>query len=110
MQAAVRRDMIESHDRAVYDVFGFERIPCQWTWDSGVACGIGNEVEGLSLVLQKPHVVLVLVRVKRDLLLLRTGGVHVGMAVQISALSVVVSEADTRAKCDIRRDIRHALA
>lgn len=48
--------------------------------------------------------------IKGDLLLLATGGVHVAVRVEVTALGVVVAERDTRSEYDICGYILHALA
>merc|ERR1719487_2172353 len=85
------------------------RIPRQGTWNGSVAGRVDCPVDWLGLVLDNEDVVLVLVRIKSDLLLLGARGVHVHVAVQVSALSVVVAEGNARTKRDICRDICHAL-
>ena len=47
--------------------------------------------------------------VQRDLLLLAARWVHVLMRVQVATLGIVVAEADTCAKCNVGRNIGHAL-
>lgn len=61
------------------------------------------------MVLEKPDVVVILVRVQGDLLLLATSGVHERVRVKITTLGVNVTDADTAAEHDVGRDILHAL-
>lgn len=63
----------------------------------------------LGLVLKEPKVVLVLMGIESDLLLFATGGVHEGVRVQVAALCVGVSDADTATKSDVGGHILHTL-
>ena len=71
--------------------------------------GISRRVKWLSSVLKEPNVVLVLVWVEGNLLLLGASWIHKWMGVQVSTLSVVMSDADAGAECDIGWSIAHAL-
>lgn len=64
-------------------------------------------VKRLRHVLKEPQVVLVLVWVESDLLLLTPGGVHKIVRVQVTSLSVVVSNGDSAAKYNIDWNILH---
>ena len=65
--------------------------------------------EGLSLVLQEPDVVVILVRVECDLLLLASSGVHEGVRVNVAALGVDVANRYAATKDDIGGHILHSL-
>ena len=109
VNTAVSDDMVQAEDRSVSNPFRVELVPGHWPRNGSVTGRVAGPVNRLSLVLQKEHVVLVLVGVKSDLLLLATSRVHVLMRVQVAALSVVVTKADTCAKCDIGGHISHCL-
>jgi hypothetical protein len=71
--------------------------------------GLPGDVKRLSLVLEKPYVVLILVWVKSDLLLLAASWVHEVVRMKVSALGVVMSDADPATKPNIDRNILHRL-
>jgi hypothetical protein len=110
VHAAVSDNVVQTDDRSVNNPLRVKLIPCHRSSDGGVASRIDGPVDWLCLVLNKEHIVLILVRVEGDLLLLATSGVHVLMGVKVTALSVVVAKADTCAKSDISRDISHTLS
>jgi len=68
--------VIQADDRSIDDERRVDVVPCKRSLDLFT---IGSQ--GLCLVLDKPDVVLVLVRVKGDLLLLAAGWIHVGVRV-----------------------------
>lgn len=67
------------------------------------------DIKGLGHVLEEPDVVLVLVGVECDLLLLAASGIHEVVGMQVSSLSVVVSDAHSATKSNIDWDILHSL-
>lgn len=69
-----------------------------------------NTIYGVCLVLHDPEVVLVLVRVKSDLLLLASSRVHMIVGVEITTLGVPMPNANPGAKGDVGRGISHRLA
>lgn len=109
VHATVGDDMVQTEDGSVNNPFRVELVPGHRAGNGSVAGRVAGPVDRLSLVFQKEYVVLILVGVKGDLLLLATSRVHVLVRVQVATLSVVVAEADTRAKCNIGRDISHGL-
>lgn len=103
VNTAVSKFVVESDHRAILNGTSSLVVPSKGTLNLAVGA------QGLSLVLHNEDVVLILVRVKGDLLLLTTGGVHVVVRVQVATLGVVVTEGDTRAERHISRNILHAL-
>lgn len=79
-------------------------VPSEGTVDS-ISCGI----KWLSGILEEKDVVLILVWVKSDLLLLGARWVHKWMRVQVATLSVVMSDADAGAECNVGWSVAHAL-
>lgn len=106
VQTAVGRLVVQSDSSAVLEVRKLsEAVP-----GVGSVDGKSVNIEGLSLVLEQPNVVLVLVRVESDLLLLTSSGVHQSVRVKISSLSVDVADGNTATKENIGGNILHALA
>jgi hypothetical protein len=105
VQAAVGRAVVESENSSVLDVLGLGKsVPGMGTVDR-----LAIDAEGLSLVLQEPDVVVVLVRIQSDLLLLAAGGVHERVRVKVTTLGVDMTNGDTAAHDDIGGDILHSL-
>ena len=109
VKTAVGHEVVVTDMGAILDVHRCERIPSHWSRNRGVSSGVCCPVDWLSGVLKQPNIVLILVRVQRDLLLLRSPRIHVLMGVEVSALSIVVTETDTRAESNVCRDICHSL-
>ncbi|THW59526.1 hypothetical protein D6D20_06439 [Aureobasidium pullulans] len=105
VDAAVSDDVVELEDGAIFDQGRFDAVPCP----RGRNVGTVN-VDGLSLVLEEPNVVLILMGVESDLLLLAASGVHVAVRVQVASLSVVMTDRDTAAESDICGNVLHTLA
>lgn len=106
VEAAVGGAMEEAEDAAMLDVLGLRKgVPGRGTVD-----GLAINAKGLSLVLEQPDVVVVLVRVESDLLLLAARGVHEGVGVEVATSGVDMTNANAAAHDDIGRDILHALA
>lgn len=103
VEASVSGHVVEPDGAAVNDVFGSDVIPGPWSRDLAIWS------ERLSLVLENEDVVVVLVGVKGDLLLLASAGVHVAVRVEVTSLSIVVSDRYPRAKDNIDGSITHAL-
>lgn len=98
--------MVEAEDAAIDDVvYLWQLVPCVSSVD-----WLAVNTKGLSLVLQDPNVVVVLVGVQGNLLLQASGGVHEGVRVKIATLSVDMADADSASHDDIGGDISHALA
>ena len=95
MQTAIARDVVETDEAAVDDVFGRADVPRERAGDRGIACWIDGPVDGLSLILHDPDVVLVLVWIEGNLLLLAAARVHMGVGVQIPSLCVMMAQADS---------------
>lgn len=105
VQAAMRSDVINTDDGAILDIRErSDLVPCVGAVDLHT---VG--IHGLSLVLQEPQVVLVLVGVQGDLLLLAAGGVHKGVRVEVATLGVKMADCDTAAHQDVGGHILHAL-
>lgn len=97
VEAAESRLVEQAKHGAVLDVLGLRQV----VPSVGSVDGLAVNTEGLGLVLEKPDVVLVLVRVQSNLLLLATGRVHEGVRVQVSALGVDVTNGYTATHEDI---------
>lgn len=106
VKTAVGRLVVQSDGSAVLEVRKLtEVVP-----GLGSVDGESVDIEGLSLVLDQPNVVLVLVGVESDLLLLTSSGVHQGVRVKIASLSVDVADRNAATKENISSNILHALA
>lgn len=105
VNAAGGSDMVETNDGSIFHVARVNSVPGHGSLDV-----FAVDVERLGLVLKEPDVVLILVGVQGDLLLLATGGVHVAVRVEVTTLSVVMTERNTRTESDISSDTLHALA
>lgn len=105
VDAAVGGDVIQADDGAIDQEAWVNVVPCRRSFDL-----FAIYAEWLSLVLDDPNVVFVLVRVESDLLLVAAGRVHVAVRVQVAALSVVVAQRDTASESHIGGDVLHALA
>ncbi len=103
VDSAMGHEMVHSDNVAVFNVF-CQVAPCLRASHSDIV-----RCNRLSLVLEEEDIVLVLVRVQSDLLLFTTGGIHVRMRVEVSTLSVVMSEGHLTAKEHVRWSISHAL-
>lgn len=68
-----------------------------------------HTTNGVGLIFNNPHIVLVFVRVQSDLLLLGAGRVHMTVRMEVSTLGVVMSDGDAGAVCDVRGNTVHAL-
>ena len=66
-------------------------------------------IERLRHVLEEPEVVLILMRIKGDLLLFASSWVHEVMGVQVPSLGIMMPDTDSTAKCNINRNILHGL-
>lgn len=105
VEATVGWLMVQSQDIPVLDVGRLrQRIPGISAVDR-----LAIDSERLGLILQEPHIVLILMRIQCDLLLLRSSRVHEGMRVKVAALSVDMANRDSTTHQNIRRDILHAL-
>jgi hypothetical protein len=105
MQAAVGRAVVKTENGAILDVLRLGKgIPRMSTVN-----GLPINSKRLSLVLEKPDIVVVLVGVQGDLLLLAASRVHERVGVKITALGVHVADGNTAAHHDIGRDILHSL-
>lgn len=105
VKAAMGRAVVESENSTVLDVLWLGKsVPGIGTVDR-----LAIDTEGLSLVLQEPDVVVVLVRIQSDLLLLAAGRVHERVRVKVTALGVNVTDGDTAAHDDIGGDVLHSL-
>jgi len=72
MEAAVGLEVVQLESVTIFDEgWRVLSIPCIRTVD-----GLSSDIKRLSLVLEEPNVVLILVGVESDLLLLATGWVH----------------------------------
>jgi hypothetical protein len=68
---------------------------------------VSRDIKGLCHVFKEPNVVLVLMRIKSDLLLFAASWVHEVVRVQISSLGVVMPDTDSAAECYIDWNILH---
>lgn len=105
VNAAVGNDVVKFDDGAVVHESRVNIVPSERALDF-----VSTGIQWLGLVLQEPDVVLILVWVESDLLLLAPSRVHVAVRVEVSALSVVVTQGDTATKHYIGGNILHALA
>ncbi len=105
MQATVRRAVVQSKNGAILDVWHLGQLVPR----TGSVDWLAVDVQGLSLVLEDPDVVIVLVGVQSDLLLLGSSWVHQGVRVQIATLGVDVADRNTAAHQHIDRNVLHAL-
>uniref|UniRef100_A0A1Y1KHV6 Uncharacterized protein n=1 Tax=Photinus pyralis TaxID=7054 RepID=A0A1Y1KHV6_PHOPY len=106
VQSAESGGVVQSQNSSVFNKYRAARevVP-----DMGAVEGLAINTKGLRLVLKKPDVVFILVRVQGDLLLLATSGIHEWVRVQIAALSVDVTDAHAASKSDISGNIIHSL-
>lgn len=106
VKATVGVLVVQTEDSAVLNVLRLgQGVPSVGSVDR-----LAVNTEWLSLVLENPDVVFVLVGVESDLLLLATGGIHQGVGVKVTPLGVDVTNRDLAAHHDIGGDILHLLA
>lgn len=105
VQTSMGRRVVETENSAILDVLDLGQV----VPGVGAVDGLAVRAERLSLVLQEPDVVFVLVGIKGDLLLLAAGGIHERVRVQVASLGVDVANGNTAAHDDIGRDILHSL-
>ena len=105
VEASVGLQMVHSDHVTVLDVRHLWKvIPSSCAVDC-----LALAVQRLGLVLHEPNIVLILVGIQSDLLLLTASGVHEGMRMQISALSVDMADGQPTTESDVNRHILHAL-
>lgn len=107
VKTSVRGNVVETDHITILDVVlghVLDVVPSTCAVDR-----LAVDVKRLSLVLDKPNVVVILVGVKSDLLLLTAARVHERVGVEVSALRVDMSEAESAAECDIDRNVLHTL-
>ena len=105
METTVGRLMVETENHAILDIGDFgEVVPRASSID-----GLTINTKRLSLVLEKPDVVLILVGIESNLLLLRACRVHQGVRMQIASLGVDVPDGNTTTHKNVGRDILHSL-
>jgi hypothetical protein len=105
MKAAVGRAMVKTENGAILDVLRLGKgIPRMSTVN-----GLPIDSKRLSLVLEKPNIVVVFVGVQGNLLLLAASRVHERVRVKITALGVHMADSNTAAHHDIGGDILHSL-
>lgn len=106
VKAAVGIDMVQSKNSPIGDVTGLrEEVPGVGTVD-----GLAIRAQWLSLILEEPQIVLILVRIQGNLLLLATGGVHQRVGVKVATLGINVTNADLAAHHNICGNAGHSLA
>lgn len=103
VKSSVRQRMVEPNKRAIVNVVGGEVIPRKWALHLAVG------TKWLGLVLDNENVVFVLVRVQCNLLLLASSGKHVRVGMKVATVGVKMTQADSRTKRNISRDIVHRL-
>lgn len=104
VKASLGWNVPELDSITILDVSWVEVVPSERSVD-----GVSRSVKWLGGVLEEPNVVLVLVWVEGNLLLLGASWIHKWVGVQVSTLSVVMSDADAGAECNIGWRIAHAL-
>jgi hypothetical protein len=106
VEATECRGVVQTENRAILDILRFRQVvPSKGSID-----GLTIGAEGLGLVLEKPNVVVVFVRVESNLLLLAASGVHERMRVQVTTLGIDVTNGNAAAHHDISGDILGGLA
>lgn len=106
VKAAEGRLVVETEDRAINNVVHlWQSVPCQSSVER-----LAINTQGLSLVLQDPNVVVVLVGIQSDLLLQATGRVHEGVRVEVATLSVDMADGNSASHDDVGSNVLHTLA
>lgn len=106
VKASEGRLVVETEDRAINNVVHlWQGVPCQSSVER-----LAINAQGLSLVLQDPNVVVVLVGIQSNLLLQATGRVHEGVRVEVATLSIDMADGNSASHDDVGSNILHTLA
>ena len=103
MQSTIRDDMVKTKNASIFDRNRFGLIP---SFDSFDFLAINSK--RLSLVLEQPSIIFIFVWVESDLLLLASSRIHGVVRVQISAMSVVMSDTNPATHDNVNRDVLHS--